>query len=223
MKFPVEERRHINFLMESTTPFFKARKMLATCNLSGFLKLLLYFGHCIATIGVFIEIWLLLTLNDDTLMDPLTSRITRILVDKGTFYTLISLNIVHLTWKWFSMMHDPDYQLSSIMYPCLWTVLKWCGVSPPIGAIKGSHRTRIMKCHHAIMCLVVTRAALLLTAAAAVCVVSGLCSSADVRISAASLFQLLLPRRILIPQLDAVCWPGIMWYGIRHVGNVLCV
>ena len=64
------------------------------------------------------------------------------------------------------------------------------------------------------------RAALLLTA---VCVVSGLRSSADVRVSAASVFQLLLPHLILVPQLDAVCWPEIMWYGIRHVGNVLCV
>ena len=37
-------------------------------------------------------------------MDPLTFRITQILVDKGTFYTLISLNLVMLTWELFCMI-----------------------------------------------------------------------------------------------------------------------
>ena len=35
-------------------------------------------------------------------MDPLTSGITRILVDKETFYT--TLNLVMLTWELFSMI-----------------------------------------------------------------------------------------------------------------------
>ena len=146
-------------------------------------------------------------------MDPLTSRITRILVDKGTFYALIPL---FLTLPLSIIINYVSLFVNCVeVVRCVAT--NWCNKRqppqshyemPPGDYVLGGNPRR---------------AALLLTAAAAVCVVSGLRSSADVRVSAASVFQLLLPHLILVPQLDAVCWPGIMWYGIRHVGNVLCV
>ena len=146
----------------------------------------MYFRHWIATIGVFTEIWLLLTLNDDTLMDPLTSRITRILVDKGTFYTLISLNLVMLTWNylaWSWLLSVIINCVSGIQYPCSNCVevvrcvaTNWCNKrQPPQSHYEMPPRDYVLGGNP-------RRAAA--NCAAAVCVVSGLRSSADVRVSA---------------------------------------
>ena len=145
-------------------------------------------------------------------MDPLTSRITRILVDKGTFYALIPL---FLTLPLSIIINYVSLFVNCVeVVRCVPT--NWCNKRqppqshyemPPRDYVLGGNPRR----------------------AAANCRCGRVCGLGSPllrrcsRLRSASVFQLLLPHLILVPQLDAVCWPEIMWYGIRHVGNVLCV